>query len=199
MSDWTADLQITDLRQPVHTEASTGTATDAKRERFAQEVAEAATSKHEPAPWKSAVRCIARVGRRVCRARVHVTHFSAGRVGWSCQSCGAYGEVRGFEGSLYDMSPFVPKGGKLRVWAIDDEERKVLREAAALMPEVRAVVARGTPAVDLDAALMIQATMAELDELYTLVESLEDMTRSRARLELLRGLRMGLSTAIDGF
>ena len=44
----------------------------------------------------------------------------------------------------------------------------------------------------------IKATLEELDDLYSLVEHLEDITRSPARLEVLEGLRAGLSTAMDG-
>jgi hypothetical protein len=97
------------------------------------------------------------------------------------------------------MSPFAPRKQKLRVWAFDDEEREVLLEATAHIPSLRAVVSRGSPAVDLDQALMVQATVDELDQIYTLVENLTDATRSRRRIQLFDGLRMSLCTAIDGF
>ena len=85
------------------------------------------------------------------------------------------------------------------MWAIDDEEREVLLEATMDLPALRAVVSRGSPAVDLEQALMVQATVDELDDIYTLVEHLTDATRSRRRIELLDGLRVGLCSAMDGF
>jgi hypothetical protein len=180
-------------------DAPQGPATAAKRVRFFREVVEAATSRREAAPWRSAVRCIGRVGRRACGGRVHVGHVVAGHVAWSCPVCGDQGDITGFEGTAHDMSPFVPRKQKLRVWAIDDKERGVLLEATTHIPALRAVVSRGSPAVDLEQALMVQATVDELDEIYTIVEHLTDATRSRSRIQLLDGLRMGLSTAMDGF
>ena len=47
--------------------------------------------------------------------------------------------------------------------------------------------------------MLLQATVDELDEIYTLVEHLTDATRSRRRIELLDGMRMDLCTAMDGF
>jgi hypothetical protein len=118
---------------------------------------------------------------------------------WSCLACGDHGDITGFEGTAHDLSPFVPRNKKLRVWAIDDAEREVLLEATMHLLALRAVVSRGSPAVDLEQALMVQATVDELDEIYTLVEHLTDATRSRRRIELLDGLRIGLCSAMDGF
>jgi hypothetical protein len=170
-----------------------------KRARFSREVAEAATSRREAAPWCSAVRCIGRVGRRACGGHVHVGPVVGGHVAWSCSACGDQGDITGFEGTAHDLLPFVPRKQKLRVWAFDDEEREVLLEATTHIPALRAVISRGSPAVDLDQALMVQATIDELDQVYTLVEDLTDATRSRRRIQLLDGLRMTLCTAIDGF
>jgi hypothetical protein len=191
---------ITDLRHlPPADAPGEGAAAAMKRARFTREVVEAATSRREAAPWRSGVRCIGRVGRRACSGRIHVGHLAASHVVWSCPDCGDHGDITGFEGTAHDMSPFVPRKQKLRVWAIDDEERAVLLEATTHIPALRAVVSRGSPAVDLERALMMQATVDELDEIYTLVEQLTDATRSRNRIQLLDGLRMSLSTAMDGF
>ena len=46
---------------------------------------------------------------------------------------------------------------------------------------------------------IVRATGHELDEVYSLVEALENGARGRTRRELLEGLRMSLSTSIDGF
>jgi hypothetical protein len=194
MSTW-----ITDIRHLPPVDSPLGPAAAAKRARFTREVVEAATSRREAAPWQSAVRCIGRVGRRVCRARVHVGYVVAGHVVWSCRSCGDHGDISGFEGSVHDMSSFVPRKQKLRRWAIDDKERDVLLEATTHIPALRAVISRGSPAIDLDEALMIEATVDELDDMYTLVEQLTDATSSRSRAMFLDGLRMSLGSAMDGF
>lgn len=190
---------ITDLRHLPSVDAPQGSAVAAKRARFTREVVEAATSRREAAPWRSAVRCLGRVGRRACDGRVHVGHLVARHVVWSCPACGDHGDITGFEGSAHDLSSFVPGRKKLRLWAFDDEERGVLLAATMDLPALRAVVSRGSPAVDLEQALMVQATVDELDDIYTLVEHLTDATRSRRRIELLDGLRHGLCSAMDGF
>jgi hypothetical protein len=46
---------------------------------------------------------------------------------------------------------------------------------------------------------LVQASVSELDEMYSLVEALMDAARSRKRLDLLDGLLATLCTSIDGF
>lgn len=86
------------------------------------------------------------------------------------------------------------------MWGFTDEERRVLAVAAGEIPRLRAVLDRAVPRPDLaEDLLLVQATFAELDEMYSLVEALMDGTRSRRRLELLDGLLASLCSAIDGF
>lgn len=118
---------------------------------------------------------------------------------WSCAACGDHGEITGFADTEHDLSAYVPRAKRLRVWAIDDQEREVLLAATTQIPELRAIVSRASPAVDVEQALVIEATVDELDALYTLVEQLTDLTRSRRRIEILDDLRRSLCTAIDGF
>ena len=96
------------------------------------------------------------------------------------------------------MSRYVPRGEN-HLWGYDEEERRVLLPATAEIPHLRAVLARGTPQDDVPGLLMVEATVDELDEMYTLVEELTDATRSRARVEVLDGLRRSLCASIDGF
>jgi hypothetical protein len=117
---------------------------------------------------------------------------------WSCPTCGEHGVITGFENSGHDLSAYIP-AKKTRLWGVDQESRDVLYEATALIPELRTIIARATPVAEVPGFLRIDATVDELDELYTLVEHLTDMTRSRRRIELYDDLRAGLSTAIDGF
>jgi hypothetical protein len=107
--------------------------------------------------------------------------------------------ITGFEGTEIDLSPYVPRKKKLRVWGFDDKEREVLLTATTHIPALRAVVARASPAAEVAGLLILQATIDELDEVYTLVEHLTDATRSRHRIELLDGLRASLCSAMDGF
>ena len=170
-----------------------------RRGGFVREIVEAATSRHVAEPWCSAVRCIARVARRVCGARVHVGQPEQGRVEWACATCGENGVVTDFEATVHDLSPYAPTKKKLRHWGFDDEGREVLLDATTHVPSLRAVIARASPAADVPGLLLLQATIDELDEIYTLVEELTDATRSRRRIELLDGMRADLCGAMDGF
>ena len=87
---------------------------------------------------------------------------------------------------------------KKRLWGFDDEERRVLLEATAGLPELQAVLGRAAWRGDLGMWL-VQASVSELDEMYSLVEALMDAARSRKRLDLLDGLLATLCTSIDGF
>lgn len=175
------------------------TAKTARCALFAREVVEAATSRGTSSSWCSAVRCIARVARKACGARIHVTRPEAGRVEWSCAKCGERGVITGFEGTEFDMSIHAPGKKKLRVWGFDDEERAVLMAATTFIPSLRAVVARASPAAEVEGLLILQATVDELDEVYTLVEHLTDATRSRHRIMLLDGMRASLCSSMDAF
>jgi hypothetical protein len=107
--------------------------------------------------------------------------------------------ITGFEGTDLDLSSYVPVNKTLRLWGFDEEERSVLLAATTNIPPLRAVVARASPAVEREDIMILQATVDELDEVYTLVEHLTDATRSRRRIELLDGLRASLCTSMDGF
>ena len=61
------------------------------------------------------------------------------------------------------------------------------------------MVERAGQRVDLQGLWVVESSVDELDEMYSLVEALMDGTRSRRRLELLEGMRMTLCTSIDGF
>ena len=170
-----------------------------RRSAFTRELVEAATSRRVVGSWCSAVRCIARVGRRPCGARIQVEQPGPGQVSWSCPACGEAGVITGFAGTEFDMSAYVPSQKKLRLWGFDDEGREVLLEATAHIPSLRAIVARASPTTGVKGLMLMHATVDELDEIYTLVEHLTDATRSRRRIELLDGMRMDLCSAMDGF
>ena len=86
-----------------------------------------------------------------------------------------------------------------RLWGFADGERAVLVAATDQLPTLRAVVARAERRVDLGGVWVVEASVRELDEMYSLVEALMDGTRSRKRLEQLEGLLATLCTSIDGF
>jgi hypothetical protein len=86
-----------------------------------------------------------------------------------------------------------------RVWGFDDGEREVLLAATTEIPELRAVVARANQRTELGNLWVVEATVDELDEMYSLVEALIDGTRSRRRRDQLDGMRATLCTSIDGF
>lgn len=88
---------------------------------------------------------------------------------------------------------------KKRLWGFDDGEREILVAATAAIPELRGVVERAGQRPDLQGLWVVEASVAELDEMYSLVEALMDGTRSRRRIEQLEGMRATLCTSIDGF
>lgn len=106
-----------------------------RRAEFMRAIVEAATSR------ATAVRCIVRVGRKVCRSRIHVGQPEAGRVEWSCMACGERGVITGFEGTALDLSSYVPRK-KVGLWGFDDESCEVLLGATTHLPSLRARVRR---------------------------------------------------------
>ena len=179
---------VTDVRDILPCQDAAPKTPASRRAELTRELVEAATSRGVKGSWCSAVRCIARVGRR-----------APGQVEWTCATCGERGVITGFEGTELDMSAYVPPKKKLRTWGFDDEGRAVLLDATTHIPSLRAVVARASPAAEVQGLLLLQATVDELDEIYTLVEQLTDATRSRRRIELLDGMRADLCSAMDGF
>lgn len=166
---------------------------------FVREIVAAATSRRVEGPWCSAVRCTASARQPACGARIHVRLAARGRAEWSCPLCVDTGVITGFEGTELDLSPYVPRKKKLRVWGLEDESRDLLFTTTTWIPTLRAVVARAHP-VDTGPGLrIVEATVAELNEMYTLVEDLSDAKGYRRRRHLLDALRASLSTAIDGF
>jgi hypothetical protein len=88
---------------------------------------------------------------------------------------------------------------KKRLWGFDDGEREILVAATAAIPGLRGVIERAGQRADLQGLWVVEASVDELDEMYSLVEALMDGTRSRRRLERLDGMRATLCTSIDGF
>ena len=86
-----------------------------------------------------------------------------------------------------------------RVWGFDDADRELLAAATREIPTLRAVVARAAPRVDLGGLWVVEASLGELDEMYSLVQALMDGTRSRRRLDQLDGMLATLCTSMDGF
>ncbi len=86
-----------------------------------------------------------------------------------------------------------------RLWGFDESEREVLIAATAELPSLRAVVARAERRMDLRGLWVVQASLRELDEIYSLVEALMDGTRGRRRLEQLEGMLATLCSSMDGF
>jgi hypothetical protein len=187
---------VTDMRDVAPPEADVPGAAR-RRSEFTRSVVEAATSRRAGESWPTAVLCIGRRGRKVCGGEVHVGRRDDA-VEWSCAACGDSGVIRSFAGTDADFSVYVPRG-KTVLWGFDAEERAALLESTTHIPELRAVIARGRPHRDIPGLLLVEATVEELDEMYTLVEELTDATRSRRRIEIYDGLRASLCSSIDGF
>lgn len=194
MTTWVADV-----REFARAQEANESAAAPPPGAIVREIVEAATSRRVEGSWCSAVRCIALVRGKTCGARLYVRRTERGRTEWSCVACGEAGVITGFEGTAFDLSRYAPRRRKLHVWGLEDEDRDVLLAATSWIPSLRAVVARAQPVDTVPGLLRVEATVAELDQMYTLVDDLSDVTRGRRKLERLDGLRASLSTAIDGF
>ena len=86
-----------------------------------------------------------------------------------------------------------------RLWGFDEEQGAVLRSATTDLRALREVIERARPHGEIPGLQILQATVAELDDIYTLVEGLTDGMRSRRRRELLDDLRASLCSAMDAF
>jgi hypothetical protein len=190
---------VTDVREFARAQEANESAAAPPPGAIVREIVEAATSRRVEGSWGSAVRCIALVRGKTCGARIHVRRAERGRIAWACVACSEAGVITGFEGTAFDLSRYVPRKRKLRVWGLEDEDRDVLLAATSWIPSLRAVLARAQPVDTVPGLVRIEATVAELDQMYTLVDDLSDVTRGRRKLERLDGLRASLSTAIDGF
>jgi hypothetical protein len=167
------------------------------RSEFTRAVVEAATSRRVEGSWCSAVRCVGHHRKKKCSGMITVER-SDDEVQWSCGECGEGGVVSHFRGTASDLSAYAPRG-KTVLWGFDEQERKVLVDATTEIPELRAIVARGRIEPRVVGVFLVEATVAELNEVYSLVEELTDCTRSRRRIDLLDGLRASLCTSMDGF
>lgn len=86
-----------------------------------------------------------------------------------------------------------------RIWGFDDAERELLVAGTAQLPDLRALMTRAERRDDLQGVWIVQASVKELDEMYSLVEALMDGTRSRRRREQLEGLLATLCNSMDAF
>ncbi len=189
---------VTDVQHLVAEFVKDAPAPAKRRAAFTGEVVEAATCRDCNEPWISAVPCVARVGRRLCRGRIRIINSTLESIEWCCTECPDNGLITGHVGTPSDLSEYAPIG-KLVFWGIDDAERDFLREHTAEMLELRSIISRAHPHVDVPGLLLIDATVEELDEMYTLVEELTDVMPRGRRRELLDGLRASLCNSMDGF
>jgi hypothetical protein len=79
----------------------------------------------------------------------------------------------------------------------DEKGRLLLDTITTGFAELRCIVARASP--DGDGFYSLEATVDELDELYSLGQLLRDRSRHPDRLAMLWGMLGSLSSAIDGF
>lgn len=189
---------VTDVQHLVPESDKLAPAPAQRRAAFTREVTEAATARATMEPWNTAVHCVARVNRRLCRGRIRILSATLESIEWCCSDCPENGVITGYVGTPSDLSRYAPQG-KLVFWGIDDEERSFLIAETVGVFELRAIVCRARPHADVPGLLLIDATVEELDEMYTLVEELTDMRTGRRQRDLLDGLRASLCNSMDGF
>jgi hypothetical protein len=192
MADW--DIDITDIATAFGGGDQAPSPAVRRRVVFVREVVEAATSRAwAREPWTSTARCIGRVARRACGARVVVALGETGLVRWRCPACTEAGTISGVTGGLWDLSEYAP-ADRVR-WGFEEPERKLLDAATAGESELRAVIARASP--EDGELLVVEASVDELDMMFEVVARLMDGTSSRRQIDLLEGLLLSLSSSID--
>lgn len=177
------------------------------RAKLTREVVEAATARAVRGRWSSPLPCVGEKGGRPCGNVLDIELSEDGlEVRWWCSWCGDDGVVTGFAGTAADLRG--QRGwGRTVAWAMLPEERYLLHRATVRDRAMRAVVARAhsldettvDPDDEASDMLLVAATVGELNDLYTLVESLYSGAVSADEREILDGLRASLSTSIDGF
>ncbi|MBX7197736.1 MAG: hypothetical protein K1X94_37160 [Sandaracinaceae bacterium] len=192
MATWITDF----THLPLDVLASVGIAAR-RRAMFCRDVVEAGTSRRAYEAWRCGVRCIGRVGRRVCGARVLVTRIWDSSVNWQCAACGDEGSISNFADGPHDFSRFIPRG-KSPIWGFTCAERELLLEVTARRPELRAVVARAREEEGTE-LMIVDASDPELDAMFAFLEGLAESTRSPARRQVLEALKFTLPTAVDHF
>jgi hypothetical protein len=168
-----------------------------RRAAFTRAVVEAATATCSRAWWRSAVACVGRRGRKLCRAYVEVrVTRDLDAAQWTCASCGDRGMVTGWIDTAHDFVSFPPEGGDTRALALDEAAYGTLLTLADGQPDERSILVRATP-VDDGAALALTASAGELQDLLLLVD--EGMATARQRSELVRldRIRAEVRAAMD--
>ena len=79
-----------------------------------------------------------------------------------------------------------------------DEGRRVLKEATKGSPRLEMVMLVSLPDFG-SSDWVVDATVRDLDEMYSLVESLMERARGQRQREVLEELLAGLSISMDGF
>ena len=189
---------VTDVQHLVPESDKLALAPAKRRAAFTREVVEAAAARVAKEPWFSAVHCVARVNRRLCRGRSRILSATLESIEWCCAECPENGVITGYVGTPSDLSAYAAQGKRV-FWGIDDEERSFLLAETTCIFDVRAIICRARPHADVPGLLLIDATVEELDEMYTLVEELTDMMTGWRQRDLLDGLRASLCNSMDGF
>lgn len=139
--------------------------------------------------------CIGGDTSRRCGAPIEVSYDGVDSVMWSCAAgCGESGTITGFLGSDNDLSVFVTLGPEV-TWSLDHEEYDLLRGATRSLPELRGTVVRAEPDACSD-RVVVKATLDELEDISSLVDHLLETARSRAKVEIARGIQLSLSRAL---
>jgi hypothetical protein len=86
-----------------------------------------------------------------------------------------------------------------RTWGFDDEERAWLLSATEGLPELRAMVSSAQRRDDVGRLWIVQTTLGDLDDVFSLIEAKMARTRSQKQRELLDGMLATLCNAMDRY
>lgn len=183
-----------------HTVADTSTLSSLSKAqfRFTTSIIQAATSRLTKDQWPCAARCVARISRSPCRACVYVQQKSHDDIHWTCPSCGRTGTITGYAKGIFDYCEYAHGDKGEHQWGFDWDVRQYCLKITDWSPPLYSVIWRGCYYEEND-FFGLNATLEELDALYTIAEHERYRVRSPRQEALVNTVLQSLCTGMDGF
>jgi hypothetical protein len=150
---------VDDRCSPPGPEGADASAPAKRRAAFTRGVVEAASSWTMGQPWRTSVRCIARV-QPPCTGRIQVQLVTQHAIDWACSDSDEQGRITGYTGDASNLSRYRPQG-PLVTWYVGETGWEYLRQETSGQPHLRAVLARASPSQEPQNLLVLRATAAE--------------------------------------
>lgn len=171
------DTWITDMGDLTHVHDPADVPGPARRlAEYLGRIVQAASAWYVGQPLESVIRCRRRPGRRPCPGHVCLARTQDREIIWHCVACGDNGVIRGWEGTLWDLS--APERVAEFVAVVPAEVYEAVAQSSALPRLALRVVMRA----GLDrGGVVLNGTYAEFDELTAAIRVEVPRARGRRR------------------